>query len=429
MKKLLSIFIILYSLCCFPQAVKLPVNTAGNISTGGTTCATTSACVSINLPEGTSSVSVNVVGTFSGTLNFEQSGDFGVTWVAANAAPQPSGTSSTSTTTTGFFIVPAGGPTSFRVRGSSGWSSGTASVTLTATPGVGQIGVNVTNNSIPVLAAGQQLSPLAVWTSATALNTVAIPVNNTFGFGACSVSLVQTSTITGGAAAWETSVDGVNWFTIGAIDAVSGVPVPNNIVIFQASTNRLIQSDMTGYSFMRIRLSTTITGTGSVTLASACQGLGSPSLTTAYQGNPPWITQEANIAGTTDPCQDAQVLKTHFFANITTATTTALVTPSGALNVYVCGIDVQLDSTTTGDTIKFVSGTGTACATPAGCNAGTCTATYSNAASTTVTTSENFKFGFGGGTYLSVGAGNGFCATTTVGTSPTIAVDVTAIQQ
>ncbi|HLJ25318.1 MAG TPA: hypothetical protein VKY85_01260 [Candidatus Angelobacter sp.] len=277
--------------------------------------------------------------------------------------------------------------------------------------------------------AGLQLSPLAVWTSSTPLNAVALVINNSFSFGSCSVSLVQTTTITGGAASWETTIDGVNWFTIGAIDAIAGATVPNNIVTFQASTNRLIQSDVTGYSFFRIRLSTVITGTGSVTISSACQSGGSPSLTTVYQSPAPWITQETNIAGTTDPCQNAQVLKSHFFANITTATTTALVTPSGALNFYVCGIDVQLDSTTTGDTIKFVSGTGTACATPAGCNAGTCTATYSNAASTTVTTSLNLKLGFGGQTYFAVGSGNGLCATTTVGSTPTIAVDVTGVQQ
>lgn len=286
MKLFMRIFalILLASTLCFSQAVQPPLNVAGSISAGASTCATTNACVQINLPVGTSSVSVNVTGTFSGTLNFEQSGDFGVTWVSANAIAQPSGSPATSTTTTGLFIASAGGPTAFRVRGSSGWSSGSATVTLTATSGMGP---------------------------------------------------------------------GSQGTTVGI----------------------------------------------------------------------------ANVAGSTDPCANPSVLKSHVFANITTATTTSLVALSGSTAIYVCGIDVQLDSITTGDTIKFVSGTGSACATPAGCNSGTCTATYSNAASTTVTTSENFKLGFGAGTYLSAGSGNGFCATTTVGTSPTIAVDVTYVQQ
>jgi hypothetical protein len=136
MKKLLAL-IVLCSLYCYPQAVQLPISAAGNISAGGTTCATTNACVSLNLPVGSSTASVNITGTFSGTLNFEQSGDFGLTWVAVNASPQPTGNPTTSTTSTGLFLVNAGGPTSFRVRGSAGWSSGTAAVTLTATSGVG----------------------------------------------------------------------------------------------------------------------------------------------------------------------------------------------------------------------------------------------------------------------------------------------------
>lgn len=135
MKNLIPFLLFLLGIC-FPQAVQQPVNVIGTISAGGSTCATTNACIAINLPVGTSSVSANITGTFSGTLNFEQSGDFGLTWVAANAIGQPSGSPATSTTSTGLFIASAGGPTAFRVRGSSGWSSGSATITLTATPGI-----------------------------------------------------------------------------------------------------------------------------------------------------------------------------------------------------------------------------------------------------------------------------------------------------
>lgn len=154
--------------------------------------------------------------------------------------------------------------------------------------------LNVAANS-----AGVQTSPLATWTSGTALNTVATPVNNSFSFGTCSFSLVQTTTLTGGAVAFETSIDGTDWFAIGVIDAISGVALTSNIVAFQANTNRLLQIDETGYSFLRIRLSTMIAGTGTVTIASACQSSTSPSLTTVYQSPGNWLTQDAaDMSGT-----------------------------------------------------------------------------------------------------------------------------------
>lgn len=53
------------------------------------------------------------------------------------------------------------------------------------------------------------------------------------------------------------------------------------------------------------------------------------------------------------------------------------------------------------------------------------TATYSNG----TLVSESIHLGFGGGTYFPTGAAKALCAVSTVGAGPTIAVDVTFVQQ
>jgi hypothetical protein len=124
-----------------------------------------------------------------------------------------------------------------------------------------------------------------------------------------------------------------------------------------------------------------------------------------------------------DPCNANGVAKLHAFANITTATTTALVAVSGSTAVYVCEVDFELASTTTADTVLFEQGTGAACAgTPT-----SLTATYTNAATAIATFSKSL--GSGASTNFKVAASNGLCAVSTVGTTPTISVDVEYVQQ
>lgn len=133
----------------------------------------------------------------------------------------------------------------------------------------------------------------------------------------------------------------------------------------------------------------------------------------------------ANTPGATDPCQNPGLLKSSAFVNITTATTTALVAVSGTTAVYVCQITAELSNSTTASTILFEQGTGATCA-----GAPTAlTATYANA--TTVATVSSVPIVIGGGSAMAfkTAASNGLCAVTTVGTTPTIAVTVTFVQQ
>lgn len=132
------------------------------------------------------------------------------------------------------------------------------------------------------------------------------------------------------------------------------------------------------------------------------------------------ITIGPSGAGVPDPCASNGIAKSSAFANITTGTTTALVTPALLQVITVCQVVAQLNSTTA-STILFEWGTGAACAT----TPTALTATYTN--STLV--SESITIGGGSSTAFSTPGGAGLCAVTTVGTSPSIPVTVTYVRQ
>jgi hypothetical protein len=115
---------------------------------------------------------------------------------------------------------------------------------------------------------GVASATLSAWNSATALNATQTIYSNS-GVGAVLVHLVQTTTLTAGAITYEISFDGTNWITIPA-DAVldptstsqATIAVPYTV---QASTNKAFLLGGKGWQALRIKLSTQITGTGTVT--------------------------------------------------------------------------------------------------------------------------------------------------------------------
>jgi hypothetical protein len=129
-------FLLLFLLC---PGIALAQNSAsGNITASDASC-TSTTCVSIpRLYGGTDYVVVTLSGTFSATLQFEQSGDFGVTWVSANPAWA---------TIPGSKQFKVSGFSSFRVRAST-YVSGTVVVTiLTHQSGTGS-GDGVSTNGL-----------------------------------------------------------------------------------------------------------------------------------------------------------------------------------------------------------------------------------------------------------------------------------------
>lgn len=109
-------------------------------------------------------------------------------------------------------------------------------------------------------------STLSGWTSATALNATQTLLSAN-GAPAILVQLNQTTTLSAGAVTFEGTYDGTNWVTI----PVGQVINPNtfasltNPYTLEVSTNRPFLILTQGYQQVRIKLTTAITGTATVT--------------------------------------------------------------------------------------------------------------------------------------------------------------------
>lgn len=117
-------------------------------------------------------------------------------------------------------------------------------------------------------APGIALATLSAWNSSTALNATQNIFTNS-GAEAVLVQLTQTTTLTAGAITFEVSYDGSNWSTIPAsavLDPTSStytqISLPYTV---QASTNKAFLINSNGMQGLRVKLSTQITGTGTVT--------------------------------------------------------------------------------------------------------------------------------------------------------------------
>lgn len=115
---------------------------------------------------------------------------------------------------------------------------------------------------------GVALKTLAGWTSGTSVNATQ-DIFTLSGTGSVLLHLVQGSTISAGAITFEVSYDNTNWVTIPA-DAVldpastsyAQISVPYTLV---ASTNKPFLLMGKGWQGLRIKLSTAITGSATVT--------------------------------------------------------------------------------------------------------------------------------------------------------------------
>jgi hypothetical protein len=135
MKRLASYFFLLFVTSALAQNnVCNDRSCTAALTSAGSTCATASACLVQNVPLDFTSDAINVAGTYSGTLQFEASSDYGVTWVSINATPANCGLQVTSTTGTGLWTIYVAGLTAIRVRASA-YASGRAIVTLNASRG------------------------------------------------------------------------------------------------------------------------------------------------------------------------------------------------------------------------------------------------------------------------------------------------------
>lgn len=243
--------------------------------------------------------------------------------------------------------------------------------------------------------------------SSGAGSTLDIPVSN---YAAATVTI--SGTYSGVTIAFDFSdpTGGTNYF--------QQVCARTDINLLEASevvpTNQIRAWSCPVWAAIRFRVRASAYGSGAANInITLTQAAIDPSLVVAAS-----IT---NIAGASDPCEDVSAIKLSAFANITTATTTALVAPSGTTNIYVCSYQVSSFSTTTTNTVILENGTGAACAT----SPTALTPTYSNS---TFTAPIIWHEG-PGATLFATGTSQGLCALTTVGSTPVISVKISYVQQ
>lgn len=103
-----------------------------SLSTTGATAETGILSCAVGMHRGGG---VQLTGTFTGTVQFEETLDSGTTWIAKTVYPVGGGAGVTSATATGQWKFATGGSTNFRVR-CSAFTSGPIVVDLTLTEGV-----------------------------------------------------------------------------------------------------------------------------------------------------------------------------------------------------------------------------------------------------------------------------------------------------
>jgi hypothetical protein len=141
------------------------------------------------------------------------------------------------------------------------------------------------------------------------------------------------------------------------------------------------------------------------------------------------ITQINGAFVNTDPCGSWGTVKVNWApvarAQITTATTTLLIPAVAGKADFVCGYQTTVSSATTPSTIQFEYGTQTT--NP--CDTGTTTITpILNAGTVGVLTFQQVV-GFAETTIMSTPASQQFCLVSTVGTTPSIGIWGTMVQQ
>lgn len=154
-----------------------------------------------------------------------------------------------------------------------------------------------------------------VWTSGTALNTAANFITQGYGSQSAVINVVPPGTLSGGAITFEGSGDGTNYVTMPAdsiLDITSTtfaqVAIPYTLV---ASTTKRFLISSKGWPYVRVKLSTAITGAGNTTITATQQPFNpaqemiafSPTaanfLATVTQGTSPWVDNVSQLNGTT----------------------------------------------------------------------------------------------------------------------------------
>jgi hypothetical protein len=203
MRKLLLLFLLLTGGSLWAQN-----SVSGSITTSASLCSTQAACVSLPVTPQAGSASVQLLGTFSATAQFEgcnkascdptSSSD----WFSVAATPQAGGTAVTSSTSTGAWRINAAGLTVVRVRASA-LASGTILVNLSQGAGSASSGSGSGSGTVTSFSSGD-LSPLFTTGVATATSTPALSFSLT---NAAANTVFGNNTSGSAAPGYQTSIN------------------------------------------------------------------------------------------------------------------------------------------------------------------------------------------------------------------------------
>lgn len=214
MKKLLG-FALLFFLSAIPAFGQ---SKAGSVTAASTDCSVSGSCVSMTLSTSAGAATITLGGSFSGTLNFELSGDNGVTWTAAPTA---------STTSAGVTNFNVAGYSNIRVRGNP-FASGTANVTIFAGAG-SKLGagaatgtVTAVNGTAPIVSDGSSTTPTI--SCPTCTTSAAAISNNVLAKGSGGAQGLANSSVTdnGTTVAIAEPITGTSTITLGANGGTAG---------------------------------------------------------------------------------------------------------------------------------------------------------------------------------------------------------------
>ena len=182
------------------------------------------------------------------------------------------------------------------------------------------------SNAVPVLDAYQAPTTVS-WTSATAANSAMTIA--TAGYDTAIFTVAQSGSVTAGAITFE-AYDGTNWVTIKA-PRTDSYQTDTTFSLAGSGTHSW-QLPVAGYPQVRARLSTAITGTGTVNLVNIVSSAPDVSLVTVGLDPAQPLPAGTNTIGAVTSANPTAVV-----AGQQTATTSAVALPSQAL---VNGVNV-----------------------------------------------------------------------------------------
>lgn len=189
-----------------------------------------------------------------------------------------------------------------------------------------------------IVLGAQTAETTAAWTSATSANATA--TLTVTGYGTIAVTLNQGTTITGGVLTFEVSdtAAGTNWYPIGVISSYSSIPTSTYTLV--ASTNIAFQMNISAFIQFRVRLSTVISGTGTVNVGIAANYTSAPienqqfTLITDGTHGPAAVKAASTAAVATDPALVVAISPNNTISLAAAADATA-TGALGALNATV----------------------------------------------------------------------------------------------